>query len=116
LNGKSQAQNATINQIHFSNDSSEINGFVLNNQSIALPHAIKLIQWGESTNLQHHILPSIKSVTKLDDGFQLQVQFLNTSSDTVILDNVVPFEINNENVYIVYREHIYLFQVKRLLM
>ncbi len=100
LNGKSQAQNATINQIHFSNDSSEINGFVLNNQSIALPHAIKLIQWGESTNLQHHILPSIKSVTKLDDGFQLQVQFLNTSSDTVILDNVVPFEINNENVYI----------------
>ena len=94
------AQNATLGQIHFSKDSLAITGFELNARSIFLPQPVSIVQWERMLSQQKQLEAKLLSVQKMNDGFQLRLQFKNTSKDTLIIDNVLPFEKSQDNIYI----------------
>ena len=116
------AQSATIAEIHFSKDSLAITGFELNTRSFILPQPVSIVQWERMVSQKKQVESKLLSVQKINDGFQLRIEFKNTSKDTLIIDNVLPFEkiremyILLERATIVYPELIYSFLVKCLSM
>ena len=94
------AQSATIAEIHFSKDSLAITGFELNTRSFILPQPVSIVQWERMVSQKKQVESKLLSVQKINDGFQLRIEFKNTSKDTLIIDNVLPFEKNQGNVYI----------------
>ena len=94
------AQSAAIAEIHFSTDSLAITGFELNTRSFILPQPVSIVQWERMFSQKKQVETKLLSVKKLNDGFQLRIEFKNKSKDTLIIDNVLPFEKNQENVYI----------------
>jgi len=94
------AQNSALGQIHFSKDSLAITGFELNARSIFLPQPVSIVQWERMLSQQKQLEAKLLSVQKMNDGFQLRLQFKNTSKDTLIIDNVLPFEKSQDNIYI----------------
>ena len=94
------AQNSALGQIHFSKDSLAITGFELNARSIFLPQPVSIVQWERMLSQQKQLEAKLLSVQKMNDGFQLRLQFKNTSKDTLTIDNVLPFEKSQDNIYI----------------
>ena len=94
------AQSATIGKIYFSNDSLAISGFELNARSFTLPQPVSIVQWERILSQQKQIETKLLSVQKINNGFQLRIAFKNTSKDTITIDNVLPFEKSQDNVYI----------------
>jgi len=95
-----KAQGRSIDQIQFSKDSSTIIGFSINDKTFNLVHSIPLLQWPASLNQQARIQYKIIQTAKIEDGFDLLIQFKNNSKDTLSIDNVIPFEKTDSNVYI----------------
>lgn len=94
------AQSATIGKIYFSNDSLAISGFELNARSFTLPQPVSIVQWERILSQQKQIETKLLSIQKINNGFQLRIAFKNTSKDTITIDNVLPFEKSQDNVYI----------------
>ena len=100
MNQQIKAQVRSIDQIQFSKDSSTIIGFSINDKTFNLAHSIPVLQWAASLNQQSRIQYKILQTNKIDDGIDLLIQFKNNSKDTLSIDNVIPFEKNDSNVYI----------------
>ena len=100
MNQQGKAQGQSIEQIQFSKDSSSIMGFSFNDKTYNLTHSIPLLQWASSLKQQTRIQYKIIQTSKNKDGINLLIQFKNNSKDTLSIDNVIPFEKNDSNVYI----------------
>lgn len=95
-----------LNNISFSKDNTRITGFLLNKRPInqnktlvnfevivnnqSIPDSLK-------SQFVHY---SIQKVGRYKDGLQLKIRFVNKSKDTIRLQNVVPFEVNQDQTYI----------------
>jgi len=110
-----------LNNISFSKDSTRIVGFLLNKRPVNQNKA--LVNFEVLTNNKpvadslkpDFIRYSIQKVARYKDGLQLKIHFVNKTKDTLRLHNVVPFEINQDQVYItgkgehpLYRTHLFL--------
>jgi len=94
------AQSATIGKIYFNKDSLAIKGFEINTRIFTLPNSVSIVQWEQILSHQKQVETKLLSVQKINDGFQLRIAITNTSKDTLTINNVLPFEKSQNNVYI----------------
>jgi formylglycine-generating enzyme required for sulfatase activity len=95
-----KAQINNISQIYFSKDSLTITGFELNSRSFTLPQPVSIVQWEQIMDQEKQVSLQLHSVQKINDGFKLCLLIKNKSKDTLTINNVLPFEKNNDHVYI----------------
>ena len=111
---------SSIKKILFSTDSSQIVGFdyyseknneaeqITINPISFLTDSIVLLKNSKPSSAllnqqfikQTHVKQIILNCTPSFDGIKVNVKFTNISEDTISIQNVVPFELNDENVYI----------------
>ena len=95
-----------LNNISFSKDSTRIVGFLLNkrpvnqNKSLVNFEVLANNKPVADTLKPDFISYSIQKVARYKDGLQLKIHFVNKTQDTLRLHNIVPFEINQDQVYI----------------
>jgi formylglycine-generating enzyme required for sulfatase activity len=95
-----------LNNISFSKDSLSISGFLLNykvfsqvNRVVSFSIINKNIIVPDSLNI-NYVNFKIQQIVKNKEGIKIKLRFINISSDTIRLHNVLPFSIQNNQVYI----------------
>lgn len=95
-----------LNNINFSKDSMSFSGLLLNNKVFSKVNNIvsyslikKNISIPDSLN-RNYINFQIQQIARYKEGIRIKLRFNNISSDTIILHNVVPFSVQNSQVYI----------------
>ena len=85
-------------QIHFTSDSLLVESFQINNQVYKLPTKVQLVNYQTNSrgNIQHKVL----SLSKQNHAWVIKVLVSNKGSDTGIVKNFLPFEINPHQVYL----------------
>ena len=96
-----------LNNISFSKDNTRIAGFLLNkrpiyqNKTLVNFEVIVKNQSIPDSLKSQFVHYSIQKVRRYKDGLQIKIRFFNKSKDTIRLQNVVPFEINQDQTYII---------------
>jgi len=99
-----------ISNLQFSKDSLLIQSFETNDQQLSISNpSLSLISFvlndktyfsNEVIKFQHKLSIQLENFTKTDFGISAVIRFKNIGIDTLQLENVVPFGIDKDRVYI----------------
>ena len=118
-NVNTQIGTVKIQNLLFSSDSTHIIGFVFIDQNALIKKisitplafysdSIQIFKNNKATSQllnqkqlhRQYVNFTILNTEQVYDGIQLKVKFTNQSLDTIALQNVIPFELNSNNMYI----------------